>query len=187
MLIAYQGAPGAYSHIAAKDLLPKGRSQGFGDFGSVVASVARGEAELGVLPVHNSIVGEIPGALAALAAWSTVEEVNRFEQKIDHCLLALPGADLQSLRWVESHPAALAQCTRWLSANQVEPRPVDDTAGAARAIAQDRDWTRAAIAHAGVAERYGLEVIDRDLADAPDNVTSFAVIARQVAIGRVAA
>ncbi len=180
--IAYQGAPGAYSHLAALAHQPTARTTGLADFGAVVTAVARGQADLGFLPIWNSIIGAVPGAEAALAASVDVEEVDRVEQRIAHCLLALPGADIPSLRWVESHPAALAQCARWLSANRVEPRAVEDTAGAAQGIARDRDWTRAAIAPEGAAARYGLVVLAHDIADALDNVTTFAVLARRAAV-----
>jgi prephenate dehydratase len=184
--IAYQGAPGAYSQLAALALEATARTKGLADFGAVAAAVANGQADLGVLPVWNSIVGTVPGAEEALGDWPELTTVERVDQRIAHCLLALPGADIPTLRWVESHPVALSQCARWLSAQKVEPRAVEDTAGAAEAIAQDRDWTRAAIAAEGAAARYGLVVLARDIADAVDNVTTFAVIARR-SVARVEA
>ena len=179
MRIAYQGIPGAHSHLAAHHRLPDARTMGCADFDAVVAAVVSGRADAGLLPVWNTIVGEVSGALAALAARPDLVEVDRFDQRIAHCLLALPGAELVSLRYAESHPVALAQCARWLSARRLEPRAVGDTAGAARAIAADRDWTRAAIAPADAAERYGLVVVARDIADAADNRTTFVLLRRR--------
>jgi prephenate dehydratase len=179
--IVYQGAPGAYSHLAALAFHPTASATGLGDFGAVVAAVVAGRADMGLLPVANSIVGPVPGVDDLLADHPVLEVVDHLEQRIAHCLLALPGADLPSLRWVESHPVALAQCTRWLSAQRLEPRVADDTAGAAGAIARDRDWTRAAIASEVAASYHGLAVLARDIADAPDNVTTFAVVARRAA------
>lgn len=181
MHVVYQGAPGAYSHVAALERLPEVRSRGVGDFAAVAAAVAGGRAELGLLPVWNSIVGEVTAATSVLAEWPGLEVIDRFEQRIVHCLLALEGADIGSLRWVESHPVALAQCARWLSARRITPRGAADTAIAAQAIAADRDWTRAAIAPEEAAARYGLTVLARDIADAPDNRTTFAIIARRSA------
>lgn len=181
MHVVYQGAPGAYSHVAALERLPEVRSRGVDDFATVVATVAGGRAELGLLPIWNSIVGEVVAATSALAARSDLEVIDRFDQRIVHCLVALDGADLATLRWAESHPVALAQCARWLSARRLTPRAASDTAVAARAIAADRDWTRAAIAPEEAAARYGLAVLVRDIADAPDNRTTFAVIARRTA------
>lgn len=187
MRIAYQGAPGAHSHLAALARIPDARPTGLGEFGDVVAAVAAGRVELGLLPVWNSIVGEVLGATAALAARPELEVIDQFDRDIEHCLMALEGADLASLRWAESHPVALAQCARWLSGHRLAPRVAPDTAVAARAIAADRDWTRAAIAPADAAARYGLTILARDIADAADNRTTFAVVARRVLDHEVAA
>jgi prephenate dehydratase len=167
--------------------LAKARTTGLADFGAVVSAVAAGKADAGLLPVWNSIVGEVTAATAALAEWPLLEVVDRFDQRIAHCLVALEGADFTTLRWAESHPVALAQCARWLSARRLAPRAVSDTAGAARAIAADRDWTRAAIAPAEAAERYGLQVLARDIADAPDNTTTFVLVRRRANAAEVAA
>lgn len=187
MRIAYQGAPGAHSHLAALARLPDATPLGMGDFGAVAAAVAAGRVERGLLPVWNSIVGEVSEAVAVLSEWPGLEVLDRFDRDIEHCLLALDGADLDSLRWAESHPVALAQCARWLSGHRLAPRVAADTAGAARAIAADRDWTRAAIAPADAAERYGLAILARDIADAPDNRTTFVVVARSAAAREAAA
>jgi prephenate dehydratase len=187
MRIVYQGVPGAYSHIAVQRHLPQARPSGLADFGAVASAVASGKADAGLLPVWNSIVGEVVAATEVLAEWPALQEVDRFEQRIDHCLVALDGADFTTLRWAESHPVALAQCARWLSARRLTPRAVGDTAGAARAIAADRDWTRAAIAPAEAAELYGLTILARDIADAPDNTTTFVLVRRRAASQEVAA
>ncbi len=187
MRIAYQGAPGAHSHLAALARIPDARPVGLGDFAAVASSVAAGRTELGLLPIWNSIVGDVRQAVAVLGECPALEIVDRFDRDIEHCLLALDGADLGSLRWAESHPVALAQCARWLSGHRLAPRVAPDTAGAARAIAADRDWTRAAIAPADAAARYGLAILARDIADATDNRTTFAVVARRAASREVAA
>ncbi|HPF61292.1 MAG: prephenate dehydratase [Gemmatimonadetes bacterium] len=187
MRIVYQGAPGAHSHAAAVGRRPEASPCGLPDFGAVAAEVGRGRAELGLLPIANTIVGPVPGALEVLAEWPDLAIIEQFEERITHVLAALPGADLASLRWAESHPVALAQCTRWLSARRLAPHAVEDTAGAARAIAADRDWTRAAICSAAAAERYGLVVLAHDIGDCPDNRTTFAVIARRAVSRELAA
>jgi prephenate dehydratase len=179
MRIAYQGIPGAHSHIAAHHRVADARTTGCADFEGVAAAVVAGRADAGLLPVWNTIVGDVQGAVLAIRSRPELVEVDRFDERIAHCLLALPGADLGSLRYAESHPVALAQCARWLSARRLAPRGVGDTAGAARAIAADRDWTRAAIAPCEAAERYGLVVLARDIADAPDNRTTFVLVRRR--------
>jgi prephenate dehydratase len=177
MRIAYQGAPGAFSHIAALQHDPRAVAQPHVDFAAAAAAVTSGRAQRAILPVENSIAGPVEGALAALADRPELEVIAEFEMPIHLCLLALPGADIASIRYVESHPIALAQCARWLSAHKLTPRGAEDTAGAARELAQDRDWTRAAVAPAEAAERYGLEILARDIADHRSNRTRFVIVA----------
>lgn len=174
--IAYQGAPGAFSYLAARDLFPRAKRQAMSDFASVVRAVAQGRVELGILPIENSAIGEVVEARAALTSEAGLVVVQEATYPIRQCLLALPGAALAGIRWVESHPAALAQCTRWLGRQGLRTRAVEDTAGAARSIAADRDFTRGAIAGVEAAELYGLSVLAHDIADDPRNCTRFVVI-----------
>jgi prephenate dehydratase len=96
-------------------------------------------------------------------------------------LLALPGASLEGLRRIESHPAALAQCRDWLARHPgLRVVVVSDTAGAACDVASSRDWTRAAIASAAAGVRYGLSVLAWNLQDDPQNRTRFWAVARAI-------
>jgi prephenate dehydratase len=176
--IAYQGAPGAFSQLAALSCFPEARTVPISDFAGVVRAVQLGSAEYGILPMRNSIIGVVASAEEAMAGGEGLERHDEITVPIRHCLLALPGATLAVLRAVESHPAALAQCTRFLSAHRLTPHPVEDTAGAARRIATDRDYTKAAIASAEASEHYGLVVLHQDIADAPDNRTTFVIVRR---------
>lgn len=187
MRIAYQGVSGAFSHLAALQLDPVAVAQPHADFGATLAAVASGRAQRAILPVENSIAGPVHEALAVLAEHPELEVVAELEMPIHLCLMALPGATLETIRCVESHPIALAQCARWLSARKLTPRGAEDTAGAARELAADRDWTRAAVAPAEAAERYGLEILARDIADHPGNRTRFVIVARREAAQEVAA
>lgn len=179
MKVLYQGIAGAYSHLAVLAHQPGACAEGVRDFASIIRGVASGRADRGIVPIGNTIVGVVPGASEAIASSPDVEILATFDQRINHCLAALPSADIGSIRWVESHPVALAQCARWLSGHRLTPHAVEDTAGAAWAIAADRDWTRAAICNAEAAERYGLVVLARGIADRPDNYTTFALVGRR--------
>jgi len=179
MKVLYQGIAGAYSHLAVLAHQPGADAEGVRDFASIITGVASGRADRGLIPIGNTIVGLVPGAAEAIGSSPDIEVLTTFDQRITHCLAALPSADLGSIRWVESHPVALAQCARWLSGRRLAPHAVEDTAGAARAIAADRDWTRAAICNAEAAERYGLVVLARDIADCSDNYTTFALVGRR--------
>ncbi|MEO6446555.1 MAG: prephenate dehydratase domain-containing protein [Gemmatimonadaceae bacterium] len=177
VVVAFQGEPGAYGSVAVEQewgqrtvALPCPR------FEDVLTAVLRGAAAFGVLPVQNSIIGEIPG-VAALIAGALVDVTHHLSVEVRHCLLARRGAQLDELRQVFSHPAALAQCAGFFAARPwLQACEAYDTAGAARAVSDRRQRTEAAIAHASCAERYGLEIMMQDIADRGDNVTRFAVL-----------
>jgi prephenate dehydratase len=178
--IAYQGEPGAFSELAilhawngAADPLP------CAEFPAVIRAVQRGFAELGVLPVENSIAGRVDASVAAIAA-SALATVATIEHPIRLCLLAHYGTTIESLRTAESHPVALGQCGTFLRAHPwLEPQAAFDTAGAARSVAHARDGTRGAIASSRAAELHGLAILRMGIEDHGGNVTRFAVVARE--------
>ncbi len=175
--VAFQGERGAYgeeavrAHFGEKAVPVPVRS-----FELVAEAIRGGTVDLGVLPLQNTIVGAVAEARHVLAA-SGLREIARLEIPVRHCLLALPGTTLAAVRRVESHPVALAQCSRYLERlPHVEARPAYDTAGAARDIAQAGDTTRAAIASATAARLYSLSILATGIADSVDNITTFAVV-----------
>ena len=151
-------------------------------FEHVVADVAWGLADYGILPVWNTVVGEIaPGCAAVrlgirppyhLAVRGDAYVVVR------HQLLGLPGASFDDIESVASHPIALAQCGRFFGAHPHMAPTVTDTAGAARDLATSGVRSAAAIASTIAADRYSLSVLREDVQDVPDNVTHFLVLAR---------
>ena len=133
---------------------------------------------LGLLPTENSIAGPVHEAQAAIAA-SSLAVVRGTSLPIHLSLLALPGATLESLRSVASHPVALRQCAQFLSAHpQLVAREAGDTAGAAREVAMAGDRTRGAIASSRAGVLNGLVTLAEGLEDRADNVTQFAIIGR---------
>jgi prephenate dehydratase len=177
--VAFQGEPGAYSEEAAilccgrNSLLLPRRS-----FSDVVNAVLQGGATQGVLPLENSLIGEVAAANDAIAV-DGVAVVKEITLPILHCLLGMPGATIESISQVLSHPAALAQCTAFFDAyTHIEPVEWYDTAGAAKHVANTKDTSMAAIASRRAAERYKLKIIAQDIQDRMDNRTRFVVIAR---------
>lgn len=177
--VAFQGDRGAYSEDAilarwgsAATPLPARENA------DVARAVERGAAEYGVLAVENTLAGSVVASYDALAA-AAVALVGEIVLPIHHCVLAPPGATLDALASVQSHPIALAQCRRFLVAHpQVAAHAAYDTAGAARAVAECGDRTRAAIAGRAAARHFGLSVLAADVEDRPDNQTRFVVLAR---------
>ena len=176
-VVAFQGERGAYADLAIERVWgARVRHLTCPDFDSVVSALLSGDACYGVLPVRNAIIGDIPGVAEAMARASLTVQLHVVVPVV-HCLLAAPGATLEGLRCVLSHPAALGQCRAffadrpWLTAV-----PSYDTAGAARAVAARNQPWDGAIASEQCAARYGLQVLAREVGDRTGNNTQFAVL-----------
>ena len=180
--VAFQGERGAYGEDAIVALWGDGAEPvPARTFDDVVRLVSTGATDAGVLPVENSLVGEVRDAVRVLGASPGVAVVEETTVEVDHCLLGLAGASLDRIERVESHPVALAQCTRFLLRNPgIAARAAWDTAAAARDVASAGDARRAAIAGRAAAARWGLVVLAEGIADAPDNRTRFVALHRAV-------
>ncbi len=177
--VAFQGELGAFSEQGVLQLWPNGAEPvPMREFIDVARAVETGDVELGLLPVENTLAGSVIGSYDALVACETLHAVAETVVAIHHCVLALPGATLDSLRTVSSHPVALAQCERFLRAHPyLMARATYDTAGAAREVAAGGDRTAGAIAGRSAAERYRLSIVAADVEDRPDNQTRFLAVA----------
>lgn len=179
-VVAFQGETGAFSEEAARQLvdgpialLP------CATFADVVRAVTVAGADYGVLPVENRIAGTVADATAALAS-PDIERLRELELPVDLALLGLADSSAAQVREVLSHPVALRQCGRWLAAHpRVRVVEAPDTAGAARMVAVRRDRHAGAIAAPWAAAHYGLVVLERGLADRPDNATRFVLFRRR--------
>jgi len=190
--VAFQGTFGAFGEMAALLRWPAGEPRPMPTFERVVSSVAAGISDVGLLPVWNSVLGEIPFTRGVLDA-ATVEVTGEVEVPVELALVARRGATLETIAYVGSHPAALAQCRRFFAAHPaLTPCPAWDTAGAARDLADGNGayaWyerlpgaaprTTAAIASRAAAERYGLVVLAEGIQDVAKNVTRFAILTRK--------
>lgn len=174
--VAYQGAPGAFSHAACMALRPWDEPVAFDTFDQAIDAVRSGDCGLALIPVENSTIGTVQPAsdLVAASGLAVVTEVWR---PIRLALMAVPGARLSDLKTAESHPAALSQCVKALAELGLQAREVFDTAGAARDVAESGDVTRAAVAPPPAAEIYGLSILRHDLQDSADNRTRFVLLA----------
>lgn len=176
MKIVYQGAKGSYSHKTLLGL--NGEKVGLATFKDVYEAVSKGEADLGLLPIENALIGTIYETIDLLAE-GELKIVGELTTKVDHCLLALPDAKIKK---VLSHPKALEQCTKFLQKHpEWEIVPFYDTAGAA--IAAAADPSVGAIASVGAAQEYGLEILHKNIQDHEKNYTRFFLISKRQAAG----
>jgi prephenate dehydratase len=180
--VAFQGDLGAYGEEAIVQrwcgkAMPVPRQS----FGDVVTALATALAEYAVVPVWNTVVGDVDPGLeavrAALALPSRPVMREHIEVRIRHQLLAPHGTRLEDVVEAASHPVALAQCGAFFERHpHIEPRAAYDTAGAARALARSRRPRSAAIAGPLAAARYGLAVLASDIQDIAHTVTRFVVL-----------
>ena len=179
MRIAYQGEPGAFSEAAAQRVAPDAQLVPCKTFEEVFASVEEAPAGYGIVPIENSIGGSIHRNYDLLVA-NELTIVGEVELPVVHQLLALPGATMDKLRRVYSHPQALAQCERFLrTLTGVEIIATYDTAGSAKMVAEERLEDAAAIASARAGELFGLAPLASSIQDFSDNITRFLVIGRR--------
>jgi prephenate dehydratase len=177
--IAFQGELGAFSEEAIRNLDARATPVPCREFIDVATAVENGDVDAGMLPIENTLAGSVVGSYDALTACASLHVVAETVVEIHHCVLAPPGAAIETLATVESHPVALAQCTRWLRSHPaITARAAYDTAGAARDVAQRGDMRSAAIAARGAAARYGLEIIAANIEDRSDNQTRFLMVSR---------
>lgn len=180
MIVGYQGEPGAFSEEAVLRLMGPVETLGFRTFDELVSATASGEVAYGLLPCENTIAGPIARAYDVLAEHEQVVIVDETTHPIEQCLIALPGASIDALESVASHPVALEQCRRFFSEHpRLRVDVADDTAGSVRAMVEDRDARHAAIGPAFAAERHGAVILQRNVQDDVQNLTRFFLISRQ--------
>ncbi|MQA90871.1 MAG: ACT domain-containing protein [Gemmatimonas sp.] len=176
--VAFQGELGAFSEEAVHRYFGEGvEAIPQRDFAEVGRSVVDGEVDYGLLPIENTLAGSVVGSYDVLGS-GDLTILGEVITPIHHCVLGLPGAAVDRLERILSHPVALMQCTRFLrSLPHVDAVVAYDTAGAAKDIADQSRPTQAAIAGRRAAARYGLEVLAENVEDRPDNQTRFLVVA----------
>ncbi|MBF0109565.1 MAG: prephenate dehydratase [Magnetococcales bacterium] len=170
--------PGAYSEQACRERFPGEEYVPCKTFEDVFSMVEEGQADLGVVPVENSMAGGISDSYDLLAAHH-LHITGEYYLKVSHCLLGIDVARIEDITTVASHPQALAQCRAFIRKRGWHRRSVYDTAGAASDLATRQDKHEAAIASALCAELYGLKILMRGIQENRMNTTRFLVISRE--------
>lgn len=178
--VVFQGVEGAYSQAAMKAY--------FGDqissfhvpqWKDAMEAIAEGSADFAVLPIENSTAGSVSDMYDLLVEFENYivgEQIIRCR----HVLLGVPGADLSDIRTVYSHPQALAQCRQYLDEHRNWKQvPLENTAVAAKKVADDKDPAQAAIGSTFAGECFGLSVLAEQIYSNEANATRFIIVTNQ--------
>ncbi len=177
---AFQGAPGAFSQVAAAQLegkyfIPVPTET----FEEVFVSVVNGKCHCAVIPIENTLHGSVHENYDLLLKYDLVIRGETFV-RIVHNLIAPPGVRFQAISRVFSHQVALNQCRRFFEENpQIERTPFYDTAGSVKMLMQDGLKDAGAIASAAAAEIYGATILKKSIEDDRRNYTRFFLLERR--------
>lgn len=174
--VVFQGSEGSYSQEAMFRFFgERVNSIHVDTFRDAMSTIDEGRADYAVLPIENStagIVSEIYDLLVEYENYIVAEQI----LKIEHCLLALPGAKKEDITRVYSHPQSLMQCARYLQGTEWQQISMKNNAFAAEKVAREKDKTQAAIAGAHAAAAYGLTVLERGINQSDTNSTRFIIV-----------
>jgi prephenate dehydratase len=176
--IAFQGEPGAYANLAAREAVPHATAVPTPTFEDAIAAARDGDTDLVIIPVENSLIGRIAD-IHHLLPDSGLHIVGEHFLPIHHQLLGLKGATLDDVTQVYSQGPALAQCRTILRERKLVAHNWYDTAGSAKHVAELGDKTAGAIASTLAGELYGLQVLKADVEDVHHNATRFLIMSRE--------
>lgn len=175
--IAFQGEPGANSDMACHVVHPEMEPLPCPSFDDAFDAVRSGEAALAMIPIENTLAGRVAD-IHHLMPDSGLQIVGEYFMPIHFQLMTLPGVARDEIRCVKSHIHALGQCRKYIRGNGWKPVVSGDTAGAAREVSEAGDRTMAALAPELAATHYGLEILERNVEDAANNITRFVILSR---------
>lgn len=176
--ISFQGAKGANSEIAIRDVYPDMEAVPCDTFEDAFKALQEGNVDLAMIPIENTLAGRVADIHHILPNSNTFI-IGEYFLPIRFDLMVLPGVKLEEVKTVYTHVHGLGQCRKIISKNGWKGEIGGDTAGSAKLVAQMQDRTCAALAPALAAEIYGLETIAESVEDAEHNTTRFVVLSRE--------
>ncbi|PWM46795.1 MAG: chorismate mutase [Clostridiales bacterium] len=174
-VVAYQGVEGAFSHIVLCKMFPHAQAQAHATWEDVFNAVENGSAAYGILPFENSQAGDVAEVLD-LCFTHKCYVLDVVDLPVRQNLLCIEGATLSDIKEVYSHPQAISQCARFLKSLGISATPMENTAVAAKYVAESSDKCKAAIASEQTARLYGLSVLAPDINTSVKNTTRFIII-----------
>ncbi len=177
--VAFQGEPGAYSQQTAFNFFgPAVETRPYETLEDVFRAVERGDAGFAVVPVENSLEGSISKTYDLLLE-SSLKVCGELNLRVSHCLIASPGANLNQIKSVYSHPQALGQCQVYLRHLGCQTIPTLDTAGSVKMIKEEKLMDAAAVASARAASIYDMHILASGIEDTTNNFTRFFMLSRE--------
>jgi prephenate dehydratase len=176
--VAFQGAPGAYANLAAREAIPHATAVPHGSFEDAIEAVRSGSCDLCVIPVENSLMGRIAD-IHHLLPESGLHIVGEHFLPIHHQVLGLKDATLDGIKTLYSQIPALAQARNFIRDRKLAVQNWYDTAGSAKHVAEMKDPTAAALASTLAGELYGLKILAHDVEDEHHNMTRFLIMSRE--------
>ena len=180
-VVACQGMEGAYSQMACDKLFSLPQIMYFNRFDGVFRAVEAGMCRYGILPIENSSAGSVTEVYDLMEKYNC-KIVRSLKLKIEHCLLAKPGAKLSDIKEVVAHEQALNQCGEFLKVRGVKITIFSNNAAAAQYVSQSDRTDIAAIASAGCADLYGLHILTDRVSNTDHNYTRFICISKNLEI-----
>lgn len=181
MKIAFRGEPGAYSEQAVFEYFGEGEPVSCDSFDDIFDAVTSRDCDAGIVPIENTLAGSIHQNYDLLMR-NNLFIVGEYHLRVRHCLIVNPGAKMEQIRTVYSHPQALRQCADYLRRHKMKPEEGIDTAGSVKALKKLGALDMASIASRRAAEIYGMEILDEGIEDNPENYTRFLVVQREPTI-----
>lgn len=185
--VVFQGVEGAYSQAAMMQYFGETiDSYHVPEFSAAMREVQEGRADFAVLPIENSSAGMVADVYDLLMEYDNAI-VGECYLKVEHALLGLPGASMEDIKTVYSHPQGLMQCAHYLDGHKAWRRiSLANTALSAQKVVRDQDKTQAAIASETAGRIHGLIPLDRRINDNKENTTRFIIVAAQKIYSREA-
>ena len=177
--VVFQGAEGAYSYAAMNEYFGEEVDSFHVDsFRDAMDALEEGRADFAVLPIENStagIVSEIYDLMTEYENYIVGEQII----KIEHCLMAVPGAKIEDVERVYSHPQSLMQSSNYLNKKNWQQIGMQNNAFAAKYVKDSAQYNQAAIASEAAAKIYGLEILEKGVNNLKGNSTRFIIVTNQ--------
>lgn len=179
--VCFQGIPGSYSEMAVKKMFPGIKAYPIDTFEELFQCVSSGKHQAGVVPIENTTAGGVYEVYDLLIKYDLyINQINII--KVEHCLAGIPGARLEDIKKVYSHPQAIAQSKEYLKKHGIKAVPGSNTAIAAKEVSERNDISIGTICSSEAAKRYNLNILAMGINHNRDNATRFASVSRQLTV-----